>query len=72
MVRRGNFLNDIKPGISASAKLISFLPHVARDISLTLNGIFSTIINFNIKSANLLNICLIDEINLNDIYNYLL
>ena len=29
-------LKDIKPGISASANSISFLPHEAKEISLTL------------------------------------
>ena len=29
-------LSDIRPGISASANLISFLPHSAREMSFTL------------------------------------
>ena len=33
-------LNDIRPGISASANLISFLPHSAKEISLTLYGTY--------------------------------
>src|SRR5690554_3615236 len=31
-------LSDIRPGISASASSISFLPHSAREISFTLYG----------------------------------